>query len=1488
MRSNLFSIKALYITMLLFLVGSVQSLAIPWSPDSWQGSIQAQHYQMLNTKVFTGSYSEASFKTTTFNPNVEVVVFEENFDSGTLPAGWSVQMDGVDASSEIGDCEDAIFSFNCTSDPFFGGLNSNFSGNFAVIDDDYAFFEESIKTVTSPVIDLSTYSSPKTFSFAWTFTYIFSSGLVDHMDLEVWNGSSWDVIFSTCCSDSNGYEEIDISSYNNSDFQFRFLLDDADDWVYGGGFDSIKITADDSGGSTGDACFTEDFSDITAGNSTTTNGSGTAWNGNTNFPTVDRAYQAGGAVKLGTGSFIGSIESRDLDEVEGDITVNISVKGWTNVEGDLKVSIDGQEETLSYTAKMADDFETVSATFSGVASGSNLKIETTAKRAFIDGVEIICDEDTGGGNNEGCLDAPNGQFPGQTFTPLCLGEPEAITSFGWTGEYSKVNLTAGEEYTFSSSESTDYVTISDEDGTTVLAFGTTPVVYTADTTGVVRFYIHLDEDCSTDSSFRSRLVQCGTPVVIEEPAYDCVKGDGIAEVDDAYPINDPSYVIVADDFIVDEGIEFTIWEITVDTNQPEIPTTATLNIREDNGGQPGAVIETVTMAPSGSVMYGTAFGDPIYHMTFELITPIVLGEGTYYLQPEMSVPSQTEVWWALTESGLTGGSVMYSIDGGSSWLSEPGYDAIFFVAGECAVADDPEPNDACFTEDFSDITAGDNTTTGGSGSAWNGNANFPTVDRAYQAGGAVKLGTGSFIGSIESRDLDEVEGDITVNISVKGWTNVEGDLKVSIDGQEETLSYTAKMADDFETVSATFSGVASGSNLKIETTAKRAFIDGVEIICDEDPGGGNNEDCDQGDDSNDIENGYNITEGSSYRNADDFFVSSGNTLNIKQIEINVLSQVQFTSMDFTFYEDDGGLPGTVVETLTGVPVETAAIGADFGYTLYAAFADVDLNFTEGHYWMQPVVNGGSVAFWEVTSAGTLGEYIVTSESNGPWISDEDMSHGVFKLHCEPVDIPEDQCLFAITSSVEPITRVVLSDIDNSSSPVVNGSPELEDFTSIVGHLAPGTTYEAAFEGNTNGPYTNYFTVWIDFDQSGTYDIDEMFQIGSIFGSNGQDGQQATGDIVVPADATGVTTMRVIKNFGSFAENPCGQYSYGQAEDYTIEFADLEDCDGTPEGGTVTVNPAQGNPGSTYVVSASGYTIGNGLTYQWQSNTDGAAWVNEGTATSTYESYTATAPAEIGTEVDWRLEVTCTNSSETSHSTEATFTVEKVYCDPDVLIVEPITRVVFADIDNTSSATSTLPYEDFTAIIGDITIGLEYEIALEGNTAGAFTNYFTVWIDWNQNGTFETDEMYEIGSIYNSTGTDGQQAVNQILVPADAAIGPTRMRVIKNFGSSPDDPCGSYLFGQVEDYTVNVETLGVKDISNSDFAYWPNPVSDMLNISAANKVESVAVFNLTGQSLVRDAKVVNGQIDLSTLTTGTYIIRLVFEGNHTESFKIIKK
>src|SRR5690554_1709582 len=148
-----------------------------------------------------------------------------------------------------------------------------------------------------------------------------------------------------------------------------------------------------------------------------------------------------------------------------------------------------------------------------------------------------------------------------------------------------------------------------------------------------------------------------------------------------------------------------------------------------------------------------------------------------------------------------------------------------------------------------------------------------------------------------------------------------------------------------------------------------------------------------------------------------------------------------------------------------------------------------------------------------------------------------------------------------------------------------------------------------------------------------------------------------------------------------------------------------------------------------------------------------------------------------------------------------------YCIPSAgtSTVEPITLVSFAGIHNvTSPATSEPGYEDYTGMVANVNAGDSPTITLEGYTGGSFTCHFTVFIDWNQNGLLDdAGEMYEIGSIYGSTGTDGIYVSGPIAVPLTALGGNTRMRVIKNFNTSPTNPCGSYGFGQAEDYTVNV-------------------------------------------------------------------------------------
>src|SRR5690606_31848393 len=139
-------------------------------------------------------------------------------------------------------------------------------------------------------------------------------------------------------------------------------------------------------------------------------------------------------------------------------------------------------------------------------------------------------------------------------------------------------------------------------------------------------------------------------------------------------------------------------------------------------------------------------------------------------------------------------------------------------------------------------------------------------------------------------------------------------------------------------------------------------------------------------------------------------------------------------------------------------------------------------------------------------------------------------------------------------------------------------------------------------------------------------------------------------------------------------------------------------------------------------------------------------------------------------------------------------------------VEPISRVLFGSIANASNpAVNGSPvHEDFLSVQTGLTAGSTVEMRVESNTAGAFTHHIRAFFDWNNDGDLtDAGESYVIGTINNSTGVDGQQAIANIAVPATATDGPVRMRVIAQWNASPTNPCATLSYGQAEDYTVNV-------------------------------------------------------------------------------------
>ncbi|KGO81881.1 hypothetical protein Q763_06330 [Flavobacterium beibuense F44-8] len=253
--------------------------------------------------------------------------------------------------------------------------------------------------------------------------------------------------------------------------------------------------------------------------------------------------------------------------------------------------------------------------------------------------------------------------------------------------------------------------------------------------------------------------------------------------------------------------------------------------------------------------------------------------------------------------------------------------------------------------------------------------------------------------------------------------------------------------------------------------------------------------------------------------------------------------------------------------------------------------------------------------------------------------------------------------------------------------------------------------------------------------------------------------------------------------------------------------DLPACTGAPAVADAVSSTVYACDTADINLSLSPAYSASGLAYQWQYSTDGEIFtdVAEGGDMATYSA--------VQTETTWyRAVVTCTDSDESATSTPVQVVQSGIpcYCDVDFDSgTEPITYVEFAGIENSSSVDTSSPgMEDFTGMApGEVSLGEEYTIVVEGNTNGSYENYLTVFIDFNHNGDFSDEgESFEIGFLDSSTGEDGQQVTGTIAIPADAMSGITFMRVFKSYDVYTSDPCSSedaLGYGQVEDYLLNI-------------------------------------------------------------------------------------
>ncbi len=108
-----------------------------------------------------------------------------------------------------------------------------------------------------------------------------------------------------------------------------------------------------------------------------------------------------------------------------------------------------------------------------------------------------------------------------------------------------------------------------------------------------------------------------------------------------------------------------------------------------------------------------------------------------------------------------------------------------------------------------------------------------------------------------------------------------------------------------------------------------------------------------------------------------------------------------------------------------------------------------------------------------------------------------------------------------------------------------------------------------------------------------------------------------------------------------------------------------------------------------------------------------------------------------------------------------------------------------------------------------------------------------------------------------------------------------MKYVGGFGSSPPLACGTYTYGEIEDYCVTIAIpTGIEGAFPDDlFEIYPNPTKDSfaININSKNIPNSVYILKLvdiTGKSIFETS--VNSGINQVTpnVSAGVYLVQLV--------------
>ncbi|PZF73154.1 GEVED domain-containing protein [Taibaiella soli] len=438
-------------------------------------------------------------------------------------------------------------------------------------------------------------------------------------------------------------------------------------------------------------------------------------------------------------------------------------------------------------------------------------------------------------------------------------------------------------------------------------------------------------------------------------------------------------------------------------------------------------------------------------------------------------------------------------------------------------------------------------------------------------------------------------------------------------------------------------------------------------------------------------------------------------------------------------------------------------------------------------------------------------------------------------------------------------------------------------------------------------YTTRAYVFVDFNRDGVFQSTELMYVGApVSGSNPV--LMVAGQFTVPDSAKiGLTGMRIILDETSAATmNPCGNYSYGETEDYLAEIA-YPPCDGPTNPGVAHTSDTSMCAGYTFqLVDTTHEYHRSGISWLWQVSTNnGSTWsAIPNSAGRDTVNVLFTQPSS------YRLQMTCNITNDITYSNVLFVNGKppyKCYCysianggaaDTSDIGAFSIGNFVIntggPHLRNPIANKGRTDYTDLGPIelYADSTYTMNIYHTMKSQTHADAR--ITMFLDYNNNLAYDIPSE-RVNLTNNISTAGGWYVINTITIPSAVIPNvPTGMRIILNNNIGPnvpsDEACGPYTSGETEDYTVifrQANPTGIGTLNNvQDLSLYPNPTGGRFTVSfnaeTAVKDMEINVTTVTGQSVLRQnfnnvGHTFVKDFDLTEQARGVYFVEIRADG-----------